>query len=41
MAEQGMCTAKAFPAPHPIPLVSRFGVHRNLGGSTARTADPN
>lgn len=40
MAEQGVLRAKAFPAPLPIPPVSRLGVHKSLGGNTARTADP-
>ena len=34
-------TVKAFPAPHTTPPVSRLGVHKELGGDTAGTADPN
>jgi len=28
-------------ASHVSPPASRLGVHKNLGGNTARTADPN
>ena len=40
-AEQCLHRAKAFSASHPTPPVSRQGVHKELGGDTARTADPN
>jgi len=33
-------STKAFSAPHPAPPVGRLGMHRELGGCTAGTADP-
>lgn len=32
---------RAFSAPHPILPVRRLGVNEELGGDTAKTADPN
>lgn len=40
-AEQGSHSTKAFSVSHIIPLVSWVGLHKELGGFTARTADPN
>ena len=40
-AEQRLHRAKAFSASHPTPQASRLGVHKELGGDTAGTADPN
>ena len=39
-AEQCSHRAKASSAPHPTPPASWLGVHRELGGGTAGTADP-
>ncbi|XP_051646947.1 uncharacterized protein LOC127472551 [Manacus candei] len=39
-AKQCLHRAKAFSAPHPTSAVSGLGVHKELGGDTARTADP-
>ena len=39
--EQCLHSIKPFPASHPTPPVSNLGVHKNLGGDTAGTADPN
>ena len=33
--------AKGFSAPHPTPPARRLGGHKELGGDTAGTADPN
>lgn len=41
IAEQSLHTAKAFSAPHFTPSASKLEVHEELGGDTARTADPN
>lgn len=38
--EQCLHRAKAFSACQPTPLVSRMGVHKGLGGGTARTLTP-
>jgi len=38
---QGLQRVKAFSAPQAIPSVSRLGIHKELGGDTARTADLN
>ena len=40
MAEQRVHSVKAFSASHTAPPASRLGVHKTLGGDTARTADP-
>ena len=39
-AEQCLHSAKALPAPHTAPSVGSPGVHKKLGGDTARTAGP-
>ena len=41
VAEQCLHRAKGFAASHTTPPVSRLGVHKELGGDTAGTADPN
>lgn len=35
-----MHSDKAFLAPHTMPPARRLGVHKELGGNTARRADP-
>ena len=40
-AEQSLHRVKAFSASHPTPPARRLGVHKELGGDTAGTADPN
>ena len=40
-AEQCFHRVKAFSAPHTTLPVSGLGVHKELGGDTAGTADPN
>jgi len=39
-AEQCLENGKAFSASRPTPPASRLGVHKKLGGDTARIADP-
>lgn len=41
LAEQSFHSAKAFDASHPISPETGLGLHKELGGNTAATGDPN
>jgi len=41
LAEQCLHRVNPFSASHTTSPARRLGVHENLGGDTARTADPN